>query len=171
MVPSITETNIVKAIGDFLTAIMPAGVVILQGQVNRVAEPNSPDFVIMTPTIRSRLATNQNGGWIGVVAPTVITVTMAMQVDIQLDIHGPNSSDNAQTIMSLWRDDYAATALAATGLGLAPLYASEPAQRPFLNAEGQFEDRWTVDLALQANPVVSPPQDYANALKIALVEL
>jgi len=35
---------------------------------------------------------------------------------------------------------------------------------PFIDAEGQYEDRWTVDAVLQANIVVATPQQFAGAV-------
>lgn len=83
------------------------------------------------------------------------------KVTIQLDVHGPNSADNAQIISTTWRDEYAVDQFATSGVDVTPLYASEPQQVPFMNAEQQFENRWTFDVVMQANQVVTVPQQFA----------
>jgi hypothetical protein len=64
-----------------------------------------------------------------------IDIEQSTEVVIQLDIHGPNSADNTQVISTLFRDQYAVTQF--SGSGVTPLYADEPKQMPFINAEQQ----------------------------------
>ena len=96
-------------------------------------------------------------------------VAQSTEVVVQLDIHGPNSADNAQIISTLFRDDYAAQQF--DGSGVSPLYADEPKQVPYLNAEQQYENRWIVDVHLQITPTVSVPQQYADAVTVTTVEV
>ncbi|HEX2753723.1 MAG TPA: hypothetical protein VHP34_11585 [Alphaproteobacteria bacterium] len=86
------------------------------------------------------------------------------KVIIQLDVHGPNSADNAQTISTLFRDDYAFQFFKTSGFDVAPLYADDPKQMPFLNGEQQVENRWVIDAAIQANQIVRAPQQFADQL-------
>jgi len=79
------------------------------------------------------------------------------KMTIQLDVHGAASGDNAQMISTTWRDQYAVDSLAASGSDVAPLYAGEPRQMSYLNGEQQIEERWVVDIVLQANIVVAVP--------------
>lgn len=95
----------------------------------------------------------------------------ATRVVIQLDVHGPNSADNAQTISTLVRDDFAEISIAASGFDISSLYAEDPKQVPFLNAEQQYETRYIVEAMLQANQVIAPPQDYADQLHVTLEEV
>jgi len=186
---SITETNVFTALRAFMLAILPSGVSVIRGQVNRVAEPSGPDYVVLTPGTRTRLATNVDaltvtrtglvfvgtGGPITFVGSSPIsffsatgakTSQASTQFAVQVDVHGPNASDNAQIITTLFRDEYACDALAASGFEIQPLYASDPQQLAFINGEAQYEDRWGVDLQLQVNPVVSTPQEFADRLQI-----
>lgn len=87
------------------------------------------------------------------------------KVTIQLDVHGPNSGDNAQIISTTWRDEYAVDQFATSGFDVTPLYASDPHQVPFMNGEQQFENRWVVDLVMQANPIVTATQQFADQLE------
>ncbi|HEV7214157.1 MAG TPA: hypothetical protein VGP33_03455 [Chloroflexota bacterium] len=102
------------------------------------------------------------GGEYNVLQPTQIT--------FQLDIHGPSSADNAQIISTLIRDTYACQSMAAT-IDAQPLFASEPRQAAFQNAEQQFEYRWTMDVVIQANPVITVQQDFADKLIVTPVEI
>lgn len=163
----LTEADIITALGNFLVSIVPNGVAVFRGQDNRVPEPAGTDFVVMTPTLRERLGTNVDT-WAYIQAPTTLAELNGVKVTIQLDVHGPNSTDNAQVISTLIRDDYAVQSFLASGFDVAPLYASEPRQLPFLNAEDQYETRWVVDAVLQANPVVTVAQDFADELEANL---
>ena len=230
---SVTEYNILTAIRSFLLSILPSTVTVVRAQVNRVPEPANTDFVVMTPVLRERLATNVDtnadalftgsiSGAImtlsavsfgsisgsstvfgtGVVAGTVVTgflsgtggvgtysVTpsqfvpsqpiaagtqsyqMSTKVTIQLDVHGPNSADNTQIISTLFHDDYADQYFQSTGVDVEPLYASDPKQMPFINAEQQYEERWTIDLLIETNPLIVLPQQFAGAFSVTLIEV
>lgn len=104
-------------------------------------------------------------------AAGAINILQPTRLTIQLDVHGPNSADNAQTISTLFRDEYAISAFHATAPDVTPLFCEDPKQIPFKNAEDQIETRFVVDAILQANIVVSPPQQYADQLNVSLVEV
>lgn len=95
----------------------------------------------------------------------VKSVEQETGIAIQLDVHGPLSSDNAQTISTLFRDEYAVDSFAAQSPAVAvPLYTEEPRQMAFINEGQQYEDRWVVEAMLQANPVVEVPQQFADSV-------
>ena len=91
---------------------------------------------------------------------------MQTELTIQADVHGPASADNATRIQALWRDQYAVSAFQGTGYDLAPLYTSDPRQTAFENGEQQIEERWSIDLCLQANPIVTTPMQFAGTLDV-----
>jgi len=99
----------------------------------------------------------------GVMQPTEFVV--------QCDVHGPCSGDNATTISSLWRDDYGASLAITQGGLIAPFYADDPRQMPFINAEQQYEERWVVDLHMQVNMTVNVPQQFADELSITTIDV
>ena len=167
--PSITDENIYAALVAFLTAILPAGTPVIQGLQNDVPEPVEDNFVLMIPLFRSRLGTDLVTYNVpGAGSEGSVNITMATEIKVQLDVHGPLSGDNAQLISTLWRSDYGVQQVSSQGYDIAPLYAEDPRQSPFINAEQQFEVRWTVDVSLQANPVVSMPQDFASELSVGI---
>lgn len=230
---SLTEAQVLAAMRGFLLTILPAGIEIVQGQINRVPEPAGADYVAITPMMRTRLATNidtyNDGAFTGAIAGNTLTVSAILlgyiapgqsllgagiasgtaiqafgtgtggvgtyvlsgaaqtiasepmfagsklleqptQVAVQIDVHGPNSADNAQIISTAFRDDYACRAFADTGLDVDPLYADDPKQLPFWNAEQQAENRWSIDAQVQANPIVQVDQQFAAALVMTLIE-
>lgn len=173
---SVTENAVLVLLGQCLESFIPGAATvpptteIVIGQVNRVPEPASDDYVVMTPILRSRLeqtsnayvdATDPSGNPSGVNAATAPT-----ELTIQLDFHGPNSGDYAQMATTLLRDEYASDFFQnnTAALAAAPLYTSDPRQTPFENGEDQIEERWSVDAAIQINPVITVPQSFASTL-------
>jgi hypothetical protein len=87
------------------------------------------------------------------------------QATVQIDVHGPASADNTSLITTLFRDQFGVDAFLASSIDVAPLYASDPRQLPFINGEDQYEDRWSFDLYMQVNVVVQVAQQFADQLK------
>jgi hypothetical protein len=229
--PSVTQDNVQEALVAFLTAVTTvAAEDVVEGQDNRVPEPEHPDFIVMWPTGRPRLATNLDSSddvrFTGSIAGTTMTVTTVAfgsisagatlfgtgvvantkvvsgpggagsyvvdtsqtlasttlscgatdieqdtEVLMQLDVHGPNSADNAQVISMLMRDPYGVTFFEGLDLGVTPLHADDPKQVPFVNDQNQFENRWIVEARLQVNPVVSVPQQYADSATVTPISV
>ncbi len=160
------EADLLRALGDFLTAILRIEVTV--GQANRVPQPKGPNYVIMTPVSRIILATTTHTT---VVVDDVMHIDRqrAIRAEVQLDFYGPNSTDNGQVFSTLFRDDYAIEFMAGTGV--VPLYCDDGHQMPLINGEYQFEQRWKVLASLQINPAVSTPQDFADTLHADLFEV
>lgn len=136
---------------------------IIRGQVNRVPEPNGTDFVVLWPVTRERMNMNVDT-WQIVEAPTMVDAMQSTQVTIQADIHGPVSADNAAKLSTLFRDQFGVSSFQDQGFDLAPLYTSDPRQMPFDNGEQQVEERWTIDLTMQANVTISTAMQFADQL-------
>lgn len=90
---------------------------------------------------------------------------------VQCDVHGPNSGDNVQRISALWYDGYTVFQFAELGVNIAPLYADDPKQIPFINAEEQYENRWCISLHAQLNPIVAVTQQFADQLKPTVIDV
>jgi hypothetical protein len=99
-----------------------------------------------------------SAGYISVATPT--------EVVMQVDVHGPNSDDNAQTIQALFRDPYGVRLF--EGTGVSPLYADDPRQMPFINAAKQYEERYVVDVHLMVTPVLNTPQEFADSVSVTV---
>ena len=103
-----------------------------------------------------------------------ITVLMPTMVTVQLDIHSANvgdSSDAAQLISTLFRDGVAVDAFSALGYKVTPLYADDPRQAPYQNAEQNYETRWVVSAVLQANQSTSWPMQFADGATVTFEPL
>lgn len=231
-----TQDDIFEILGDFITNVLSPGVVVIQGQINRTAEPAADDFVVMWPLRFPRLATNIDeyidavftgsisgttlditavndkftgtlkvGSTIlgvGVATGTVITalgsgsggvgtytvnnsqtvnsetlaagtgsLTQKAECVMQVDVHGLNSESNAQIISTTFRDYYATNFFTNENPNIAPLYADNPEQRPFLNAEQQWEDRYVIEVHMQVNQTVVVPQDFAQQAEVGVVSV
>ena len=247
MTVSPTESDIETEVRSFLLAILPAGIEVVQGQGNRVAEPPGSDYVVATATFRERIETNIDayldcrftgtivGGVLGIasidfgtidIGATVFGTTVGgtglgtativsqisgsvggvgsyavagsqaaalglmacgqaeilqpVKVTLQLDVHGPSSADNAQVISTLFRDSYGVDFFTRRGMffdgtapafDIVPLYADDPKQVPFLNAEQQYETRWIVEALVQANQIVSVAQQFADSAVVGVIEV
>lgn len=84
----LTEADMMTALRGFLLRVLPAGVEVVKGQGNRVAEPKCENFVVMTPILRTRLATNRDYyddcALTGSIAGTVLTVTAVEYGEVRI---------------------------------------------------------------------------------------
>jgi len=231
-----TQSAIDTAIRSFLTAVLPPGIPIIKGQVNRVAEPSQKNYVVFWPLTRFRLGTNidnyKDAVFTGSIAGDVLTITAVdpaftgqlgvgiyifgvgvtdntqitalgtgtggvgtyivspsqtvsssqlaagtanlmqkTKLHVQCDVHGPESSNNAVAIeIAMW-DDIANRFFNPDVSGVAPLYADDPRQSPFVNGENQFEDRWVVDIYVQTNQTVYFSQQFAAAVDVDVISV
>jgi hypothetical protein len=161
----IGEDDILTALRTFLLGILPVGTAVVQGQPNRVAEPGVADFVVMTPLDRAPLATPIFDWDATDPNPVTIAIGESTSVVVQLDIHGPAASDNATLVAILFRSPYGCVQLAP--FAVQPLTVGPAHQMAFINGENQYENRWTMNVEFQANPLVSTPAVFAN--KVAVV--
>lgn len=162
MIATITEDDFCEALRVFLVAVAPAGTPVIQGQPNRVAEPGAPTFIVFVPSLRTRMATTVET-W-GGPAPSTVTNSASTNFQAQVDLHGDGGSDIAQNVATLLRSQWGVEQF--EGTGIVPLFATDGMQAPFVNGEGQYENRWTMTIALGASPSVSTPQDFADSLDL-----
>lgn len=96
-------------------------------------------------------------------------IEQSTEVVYQIDVHGPESADNVQTISTAFRDQYGVSLFAGTGV--TPLYCDDPRQMPFQTAAVQFEDRWSIDVHMQADPTLSVPTQFADAANVTVISV
>lgn len=169
---SLTESQTLQALGQFLVAVLPTGTDIVAGQDNRVASPQAANYAVMTPIGRARLATNLTTYTDGFPSdPMTRQDTQATQVTVQVDTFGPLSADNAHLIQTLLRSDWACDQFATYGFDVTPLYTSEPRQMPFTDESRQVQQRWSIDCYLQCNPVVTVSQEFADQLAVGVISV
>ncbi|CND00628.1 phage neck terminator protein [Yersinia enterocolitica] len=158
-----TIDNIIDTLADFVEPICGR---VQQAQVDRVPMPKG-EFCIMTPLKPKRLSTtreiNQDTG-----SPSTSAMgyTEVRQLDIQVDIYGPNAADRAVMLETVFTSDYAYQKIKDIDSRLAPLYSSDAFNSAMINGENQYQDRWTLTLTVQPHITVSFPQDYFDKAEI-----
>lgn len=90
---------------------------------------------------------------------------------VQVDVYGPMAGDNAQVISTTFRSEVASAFFEGANPAVSPLTADEPTQAAFNDAESQYENRWTLQVRLQVNPVVGTPQQVFTSAEVALVDV
>lgn len=160
-----TKSQVMTALGKFILSLVSCEVV--QGLDNRVPMPKG-DFVVMTPILSPVLATNVSTFD---AAQGTETLHRSTRYDVQVDCYGATASDRAALLSMMLRSEYACNSFAASGYDVQPLYAEDPHQLPFVNAEAQYEERWSFTAALQFSPAVSTPMEFFDEAKIGLYEV
>jgi hypothetical protein len=165
MTPAPAETDIFTATRALLLTIVPSSVEVVKGLDNRVPAPQSAIYVVMTAAAASRLSTNaEDWDMTSDTVPTVVTTTMALGVDIQLDVHGAGSLDVATAIAQAFRSSYSVDFMTSNGYAILPQSATDPRQSAFINGESQYEERWITTLTFQASSAVDIPAQFASDL-------
>ena len=182
------ETNFRKANDSVFTGSIAGSVMTITAVDPKFSLPLSPGSVVFGTgvadgtTVITQLSGTAGGiGTYSVTASQTISsrqlasgnveITQNTKVVIQLDVHGPSGADNAQTISTLFRDDYAVQWFAAKSDVVAPLLADDPKQVPFIDDQNQYEDRWIVEAQIQANQTITIPQQFAGAVTVTLVDV
>ena len=162
----ITASALMTALRTFLMGVY-AGQVI-QSQDNRVPMPVG-NFCTITPLLIKALSMSHSTYTDPGTNPGTESNQRSTQWNVQLDFYGPTAADACAIIAALIRTDYACEQLATSGMQ--PLYAGDPKQTTMMNAEQQYEPRWTVEFVAQYNPVVNTPLDFASRLDATLVSV
>ena len=113
--------------------------------------------------------------------PSSLTILEAIELGIQIDCFEPQSTstsvvgaeDWANMLSATLRDNYGCSFFEAQlGAGICdPLYADDARMVPFVDAEEQYEQKWSVDARFQLNPTTTIPQQYAAAVTLEMVEV
>lgn len=154
---SIKQDDLLRVIKAFILSLVTQPV--LRTPVNRASMPKG-SFVAMSPGRVKALATNSTSGMRNVKRPS--------QFDCQIDCYGIDAGDTAAMLSIMFRDQYAIEVFESQPLEIVPLYANDAQQMPIVTGEEQYLERWTFEIALQFNPVVSMPAQSANMLELSL---
>lgn len=158
-----TIDNIIDVLADF---VEPISGVCQQAQANRVPMPKG-QFCIITPLTFKRLSTTRDIKQdTGDPATSAMGYTEVRQADVQVDIYGESAGDRAIALETSFTSGYAYDKIKAIDNRLAPLYSTAAIQAPMINAESQWQERYTITLSLQAHITVSFPQDYFDKAEI-----
>jgi hypothetical protein len=153
-----------------LLLTMVTDTTVIRGLVNRVPEPREADFIVLFPLRRTRMATNVNS-YQDDSARSVKFMDASVQLDVQCDVHGPRSGENAQIVTTMFRDDYSCQYFERAGSATRPLYSTDPSQVAFFNAENQSEERWRLEVSLQIEQVVQATQEFFDDLESAIIDV
>lgn len=167
---SITNSQLQAALRTFLIGLLGSSWQAIEGQDNRVSMPVG-NFVVMTSMAVGYLATPQESWSAGSANPGVDIAKTSSQWRCQLDFYGAGAQDAATAVSRIIRTTYACDQFTASGVDMQPLYAEEPKNLTMINAENQYEPRWSFDFIAQFNPVVSTPLDFADSLTVELAEV
>lgn len=161
---NVTEDMISAAVRRYILGIAQ-GQRVLRTPVNRAAMPNGA-YVSFTPGLLRPLSTNVSS-----YTANSRTVHRPEQMAFQIDCYGAGSSDLAETLNTLFRDEYAVEQFAAEAFEIAPLYAGNIMQAPFVNDADQYEERYTFEIEVQVNRSTTVPSESCNILDIDLVSV
>ena len=151
MIPSITQSDVLKAVGDFLVIVLPSGFSVIQALDNLVAPPVT-NYAAMQIVTQSRLATNIQTDTLDLIDGDYSQITQKTEISIQVDIYSETASNQASVISTLFRDAFAYDAFPDN---VKPLYCDDPKQIVFVNDAMQYEKRFMIMLYLQYDPTVT----------------
>jgi hypothetical protein len=158
-----TIDNIIDVLAGY---VEPIAGLCQQAQANRVPMPKG-QFCILTPLRFTRLSTTRDIKQdTGSPATSAMGYTEVRQADIQVDIYGQGAGDRAIALETVFTSGHAYDKIKAIDLRLAPLNSTAAIQAPMIDAESQWQERYTLTLSLQAHITVSLPQDYFDDAEI-----
>lgn len=186
MNPSLTESQVYTALGDFIAAVTGLSAAnIVRGQVNRVPMPPGPNWFSMQATGKRLMATAERSydPPVPVTPPVGTTGTGASYTPefgttfigrstalyFQVDGYGPASGDYAQVFTTLFNDEYGTEFFRSKGIGA--LYCEDPSQMPLIAGEQQYIGRWMIRVVLHAFIVANVQQGFADTLVTTLSEI
>lgn len=166
---SITQDDLTAALRGFLMTLVdvdPADIFVSQG--NDESMPIG-DFITMTPMFITGLSTNRvaysdSGTGIG----SELT-QRSNQWRCQLDFYGNSAQEMAAIVGTMIRSEYSANWFRQNNMPVTPLYAGEPHQTTMINAEQQYESRWTLDFIAQFNAVVTTPLYFFDEIEVTAI--
>lgn len=147
-VPSISVDQVIDSIADYLNLF--TSVQVIRGNVNRTPMPGTA-FIALTEILSVPL--NKP---IEIYGESTGTLNEHTRIDVQIDFYGWELSDIAKAVHTSFRTIWAVDNLPSW---LSPLYCSNLNKIPIINAEEQYDQRWTMTATLQYNPDVIVPQD------------
>ena len=162
------ELAIATALQAWIMAMLPLdGNHVIQAHDNRVDMPTDP-FIVISHLSRTPLSTP----W-SILNDTTVQATenevvnLSIEYKYQLDCYGSQAADYIMVLHVLMRSDATSEWFAAYGLtnGLAidTLYADDPTHTAIVNAEAQYEERWTLRMRLNVVEQVYMPINFMGA--------
>lgn len=163
---SIKQDDMTTALRGFLLSLVDVEVFL--AQENFVPMPTT-DFITMTPMFTTGLSTNRvSFDDPGVGVGSELT-QRSNQWHCQLDFYGESSPEMAAVVGTMIRSEYSANWFRQNNMPITPLYAGEARQTTMINAEQQYESRWTLDFIAQVNAVISTPMEFMDSIQVGFL--
>ena len=163
----ITAEDVFTKLRALVQYVVPLEVEVVQGLDNRVPMPPGPHVVMtagrLTPHRTPQVEWDRNNP-----AVDSFQIEQGTLFRVQLDCYSPLAQNWAVMLSALFRNDKGVELLAPS---VVPLYCSEPKQAALVDGEQQYIDRWIVDAHVQYNPVISVPQEFANAAEVEVINV
>lgn len=155
---SLILDDAIDALADFLQPFAAASEIV-RARVNRTPMP-AGDCIVLTELLSVDLSVPYAEP---LAAPVLdhVTATGRQRLDVQVDFYGAAAGDQCRAVMNAFRTGWGFDSFPAS---VKPLYTSDGVQSPLVSGEQQWASRWTLTVSLQYNPVVSLPQQFADAL-------
>lgn len=172
--PDYAQTDYFTVLRTLLMRHLPDGMPVVRGQQNRAGQPGAADFAVTWEIASNAISTPVETYFDSVPNNGTVSLTnilLPTERTVQIDVHGPASANNAQRIHALARSLLLSEEVAAITEDVAILYADDPRQVPFENAEMQTEQRWTIDLHVQVNGTISVTQQFFDEAHATLLEV
>lgn len=159
-IPTVVIDDVITALGAFIQPFVTPNPIV-RGQQNRTPPPIT-GYVVLTEIHSSDLETPTAN-----YTDASLTLSTSTQIEIQADFYGPASGDQIRAIKSVFRSIYATAQFPSN---IQPLYCSDGNQSPLVTGEEQYEQRWTMSVSLQYNPLIELPQQTANTLAMNIFQ-
>lgn len=154
---SITINDSIDALANFIEPFCGS---CYQAQSNRVPSYTG-QFCIITPLNSKRIGTTkQSNKDTGDNSTAQIGFDEVREASYQLDIYGDGAGDRALALETVFRSGYGVDAVEQENIAVTPLYSSDAIQAPFISAESQWENRYTITLTVQLKVTITVQQDY-----------
>lgn len=161
----LSANDIIDAVSEYIEPIAGR---CQRSQANGVPMPKG-EFCILTVLGLDKLSvTKEVNQDTGDPATSRIGYTDVKQVRIQLDIYGDDSEDRANAIYTTFPSSYAYDKIKSINEKVAPLSADRPFNAAMIDAEQQWQDRWTMTLHVQAHITVSFPMGYYDKVELTI---
>lgn len=161
--PTPADRLLVDALRDFILAYLAPGLPVVRGLEDNVSKPAGSRYVVITPLTAIRHATNLHNYDRQAEKQTVTQRTTRR---VQLDFYGSGADALAITCATLLRDRIGVRFLAP--YGVAPLYAEDAQAMPEPDGRGRWTKRWTVDVMVQMDGIVTVNQPYFDTVNVSV---
>lgn len=162
----VTEDDLYSITGQWVSTLL-ADTEVIVGQMNRVPMPKKQSFVIMTSLMMEGLSQNREIWY----HSGALTNTRSTQWHCQLDVFGGRAQQNSTLLATMAKTDWSCAFFARAAFMIQPLYATTPTNMTIINAETEYELRFSFTLMMQYNPHITVSQDYFDTANVNLVDV